>query len=164
MGKLTVRQLALRNFLEKNFVSGHYFSIEEICFNLLDPYGNPYYQYNTDPRIHDKAAALGADIKTINWNNDDGYRIIIKDSKGGCKLAENEEELNSWRNAELKKVEKKYQYLNNLKWKAKRDGTMPILDQENKPVEKPKIVEVYKQVEEDEKYEQLNFFGISMID
>lgn len=164
MANLTTEQRILKNWLEKNFISGYYFSIEEIVENVRYADGTPIFKLNTDSTKHDKCIKLSKMIKDINWNNDDGYRIIIKDSKGGCKLAENEEELNSWRNAELKKVEKKYQYLNNLKWKAKRDGTVPILDQENKPVEKPKIVEVYKQVEEDEKYEQLNFFGISMID
>lgn len=156
--KLTPRQWSLKRFLEDNFKSGYYFSIEELVENVRDTNGLPYYKLNKNPYTHDKCVALGSDIKAINWNCNQGYKIIIKNEKGGAKLCESEEELNAWRDAELKKVEKKYQYLNNLKWKADRDGTMPILNQNLKPVEELKVVDVYKQ-EEDDNLKQYDLWG-----
>lgn len=156
--KLSTRCWCLKKFLEDNFKSGYYFSIEELVENVRDANGLPYYKLNKNPYTHDKCVALGSDIKAINWNCNQGYKIIIKNEKGGAKLCESEEELNAWRDAELKKVEKKYQYLNNLKWKADRDGTMPILNQNLKPVEDLKVVDVYKQ-EEDEELKQYDLWG-----
>lgn len=161
--KLTPRQWLLKRFLENNFKSGYYYSIEELVESVRDANGNKVYKLNTNPYTHDKCVALGSDIKTINWNCNQGYKIIIKNEKGGAKLCESEEELNSWRNAELKKVEKKYQYLNNLKWKAERDGTMPILNQNLKPVEELKVVEVYKK-DEEEKPKQYDIWGNEIIE
>ena len=162
--KLTSRQWALKRFLENNFRSGYYFSIEELVENVRDSEGNQYYKLNTNPRVHDKCVALGSDIKAINWNCNQGYKIIIKNEKGGAKLCESEEELNNWRNAELKKVEKKFQYLNNLKWKAKRDGTMPILNQNLNEVKDLKPVEVYqKEEEDDDELKQYDIWGNEII-
>ena len=138
--KLTPRQQRLRNYLSDNFISGKYFTIEEICSADIG------YVLNTNPKSHDKCAALSSDIRAINWNICDRYKIIIKDKYGSCKLAESEEEFNEWRDAELEKVTKKYQYLNNLKWKANRDGTVPIVnlnDRALRPSE-TKVVEVYE--------------------
>ena len=72
--RLTTRQHRLRDWLEYNFVPGRFFSIEEICKANLG------YVLNTNPRIHDKCAALGADVRAINWQIADRYKIIIKDS------------------------------------------------------------------------------------
>jgi len=126
---LTTRQWRLKDFLERNHIDGKYWSIEEIVENVRYRDGSKCYELNTNPRSHDKCVALGSDVKAINWDIQEGQKIIIKDKKGGIKLAENEAEFNAWRTAELEKVESKYQYLNNLKWKAKRDGTMPIINQ-----------------------------------
>ena len=142
---LTPRQHALKRFLEENFVSGKYFTIEEIVELVRDSNGNPYYTLNTNPRTHDKCVALGADIKKINWSIREHYVPIIKDAKGSCKLAESKEEFDSWRNAELEKVEKKYQYLNQLKWKVERDGTVPVVNLNDRALtpEETKVVECY---------------------
>ena len=161
--KLTPRQWALKRYLTQ-YRNGYYHSIEEIVANVVDSNGKPWYQLNTNPYTHDKCVALGADIKAINWSCSQGYSIIIKDKKGGAKLCESEEELNTWRNAELKKVEKKYQYLNNLKWKAERDGTMPFINQANNVVDFEKqdlkVVEVYKPSEEkEEDLQQYDLWG-----
>lgn len=138
--KLTPRQHRLRNWLTYHFESGRYFTIEEICNADIG------YTLNTNPKTHDKCIALANDIKAINWNICERYKIIIKDNKGSCKLAESETEFNAWRDAELAKVEKKYQYLNNLKWKAARDGTVPVVNQANRALkpEETTVVEVYQ--------------------
>ena len=138
--KLTPRQHRLRNWLTANFESGRFFTIEEICAADIG------YTLNTNPKTHDKCIALSQDIRTINWNICERYKIIIKNSKGSCKLAESEQEFNEWRNAELEKVTKKYQYLNNLKWKAERDGTVPVINQAGRALkpEETKVVEVYQ--------------------
>ena len=119
---LTTRQHRLVDFLKDNFVSGKYFSIEEICSADIG------YILNTNPKSHDKCIALGNDIRAINWAIAQRYSIIIKDKKGGCKLCESKSEFESWRNEEKAKVERKYQYLNTLEYKADRDGTMPIIN------------------------------------
>lgn len=136
---LTPRQHALKRFLEENFESGRYFTIEEICAAGLG------YELNKNPRTHDKCVALGSDIKKINWSIREHYVPIIKDSKGSCKLAESKEEFDAWRNAELEKVEKKYKYLNNLKWKVERDGTVPVVNLNDRALtpEETKVVECY---------------------
>lgn len=138
--KLTPRQHRLRNWLTKNFEPGRFFTIEEICNAGIG------YELNKNPKNHDKCLALSQDIRAINWNISERYKIIIKNSKGSCKLAESEEEFNIWRDAELAKVENKYKYLNNLKWKAERDGTVPVINQANRGLspEETKVVEVYQ--------------------
>jgi len=132
---LNTRQWRLKDWLEKNHISGKYWSIEEIVENVKFTNGENCYRLNTNPHIHDKCAALGADVKAINWDCEEGQKIIIKDRYGGVKLAETEYEFNEWRLQQLDKLEKSYKYLNNLKWKAKRDGTMPILNQALNPVD-----------------------------
>lgn len=137
---LTSRQHRLVDYLKDNFVSGKYFSIEEICNADLG------YTLNTNPRIHDKCAMLGSDIRAINWAIASRYSIIIKDKKGGCKLCESKEEFDTWKNEEKAKVERKYQYLNNLEYKASRDGTTPIVNLNDRALtpEEVEVVEVYK--------------------
>lgn len=130
--KLTTRQHRLRDWLEDNFISGKYFSIEEIVAGVKDKEGRPFYTLNKDPYKHDKCIALSNDVRAINWCDTDRYKIIIKDSKGGCKLVESEEEFEIWRKKELAKIEPKYQYLNNLKWKAAREDTCPVVNLNNR--------------------------------
>lgn len=132
---LTPRQWALKRWLEDHFVSGRYWTIEEIVCNVKMPDGENAYSLNKDARNHDKCIALSNDVRSINWSISEGYKIIIKDQNGSVKLAESETEFNAWKQKEMDKVDKKYQYLNNLKWKASRDGTVPIVNQANNPVE-----------------------------
>lgn len=159
--RLTPRQNTLRKFLEDNFISGKYWTIEELVENVRDEFNEPYYKLNTNPYNHDKCIQLSADIKTINWSVTEGYKIIIKDEKGGAKLCENENEFLTWKDRELKPVIKKFQYLNNLKYKAKQEGTCPIIDQENKPVPEPKPVEVFQKEEpkKESKPVQISIWG-----
>ena len=165
-GKLTSRQWYLKKFLEEHFVSGRFWSIEEIVESVRDSQGKKWYTLNTNPYVHDKCVALGSDIKEINWNCNYGYKIIVKDKKGGAKLCESEQEFNEWREREMKPLLKKLEYLNNLKWKSERDGTMPILNQALNPVEELKPVEVYEKEEskeeEDRKPKQVDIWGNEM--
>ena len=109
---LTTRQHRLIDYLEDNFEKGKYFSIEEICKSGLG------YELNSDPYSHDKCVALGNDIRQINWKIGARYSIIVKDKKGGCKLCESKEELETWREEEKKPLIRKLEYLNNLEYKA----------------------------------------------
>ena len=144
--KLTTRQHRLRDWLEANFESGRFFSIEEIVRGVVDSEGEPYYTLNTNPKVHDKCACLSADVRAINWCIVDRYKIIIKDDKGGCKLAENASEFNDWYEEQKTKLETKYKYLNNLKFKAQRDGIIPVVNQADRAldIEEMKPVEVFK--------------------
>ena len=138
---LNTEQWLLKNYLEKHFEYGKWFSIEEICNNVCYPNGDRVFKLNTDPKNHDKCIKLSNMVREINYATDGGQKLIIKNKQGGIKLAENETEFNEWRDNELKKVEKKYEYLNNLKWKATRDGSIPLFNQkmnlnkDNKPIE-----------------------------
>jgi len=140
---LDSRQWALKRFLEDNFVPGKYFTIEEICDRVYLPNGEKAYIYNTNPRNHDKCVALSNDIREINWNIQEGYKILVKDSKGGVKLCESEIEFNTWKEKELAPIIKKYQYLNNLQWKASRDGTVPLINNANNPNTNFKVISVF---------------------
>ena len=72
---LTSRQHRLVDYLKDNFVSGKWFTIEELCSANLG------YILNTNPRVHDKCASLGADIRAINWAIASRYSIIINCNK-----------------------------------------------------------------------------------
>ena len=72
---LTPRQHRLVDYLKDNFVSGKYFSIEEICESGLG------YELNKNPYTHDKCVSLGNDIRQINWAIGSRYSIIVKDKK-----------------------------------------------------------------------------------
>ena len=137
---LTPRQHRLVDYLKDNFVSGKWFTIEELCNANLG------YVLNTNPRVHDKCACLGADIRAINWAIAQRYSIIIKNKQGSCKLAESEQEFNAWKEEEKAKVERKYQYLNNLEYKASLDDTMPIINLNDRALEDNELefVSVYK--------------------
>ena len=139
--KLTPRQHALKNWLEQNFISGKYFTIEEICNAGLG------YKLNTNPRIHDKCVALGNDVKALNWaTNCERYIPIIKDKKGGIKLCETEQELKDFVDSETRKVDKVWQYANHLKSLIKVDGSVPIINLANRSLSlnEMKPVDVYK--------------------
>lgn len=137
---LTSRQHRLVDYLKENFVSGKYFSIEEICESGLG------YELNKNPYTHDKCVALGNDIRTINWKIGSRYSIIVKDKKGGCKLCESKTEFDNWKQGEKDKIEKKYQYLNNLEYKASFDGTMPLVNLNDKEIDSSdyEFVDVFK--------------------
>lgn len=143
------RQWILKMWLEKNFVKGKYFSIEEICEQVVDN-GERLYQLNKNPRIHDKCLQLSEDVRTINWNVVDGYKIIIKDEKGGIKLCESKEEFDNWYNDEIATVEIKYQYLNTIKQKAKWDGVVPLINKANNPVKKYEPIDVFYQFDDED--------------
>lgn len=137
---LTTRQHRLIDYLEDNFISGKYFSIEELCESGLG------YVLNKNPKIHDKCAALGNDIRQINWKVGSRYSIIVKDKKGGCKLCESKIEFESWKKSELEPLEKKWQYLNNLEYKAKQDGTLPLINLNDRVLDEDEVefVDVFK--------------------
>ena len=144
---LVARQHALVDWLKEHFISGRYYSIEEIVENVRDNEGNPYYTLNTNPYNHDKCVALSNDVRTINWTITDRYHIIIKDNKGGVKLCESKTEFDTWKKEQLEPLETKWKYLNNLEWKADRDNTMPIVNLNNRAldIDEMKVVEVFKQ-------------------
>ena len=147
---LTTRQHRLVDFLKENFISGKYFSIEEIVSHFVDKEGEPYYKLNTNPYNHDKCVALSNDIRKINWNiTDRHHTIIIKDKKGGCKLCESESEFDNWRKRELEPIETKCKYLNNLVWKSNLDGVVAMINQKGRALtpEEMKPIEVFAKEE-----------------
>ena len=123
---LTPRQWALKRFLEDNYIPGRFWSIEEICECVYMPNGIRAYQYNTNPRIHDKCVALSNDVREINWSVIEGYKILVKDKKGGVKICETRKEFEEWRENELKPLDRKWKYLNTLVWKKNEDETVPL--------------------------------------
>lgn len=137
---LTPRQHKLINYLETNFVQGKYFSIEDLCNADLG------YELNTNPRTHDKCVSLGNDIRQINWKIGHRYSIIVKDKKGGCKLCESVDEFEEWKQSELKPLERKWKYLNNLTYKASWHDTAPLINLNNRTLEENEIefVDVFK--------------------
>ena len=146
--RLATRQHRLKDWLIENFVSGKYFTIEEIVENVRDSEGKPYYKLNTNPYTHDKCAVLSQDVRTLNWATGyERYIPIIKDNKGSIKLAENKEELDEYIEKEKKKVEKHYQYYNHLNSLAELDGTIPFINLANRTLNEKEMtpVEVFKQ-------------------
>lgn len=156
--KLTSRQWALKRYLEEHFISGHYFSIEHLCENVLLPNGEKAYTLNTDPYCHDKCIALSNDVKTINWTINEGYKILVKDTKGGVKLCESEQEFIAWRDRELKPIIRKYQYLSTLKYKADRNDTMPLFNQALNERKDEKPVQVYAEPKSEEKEKEVKYY------
>lgn len=147
---LTSRQWALKRFLEIEFMPNHYFSQEEICEKVIMPDGSKAYELNHDPYKHDKCIALSSDVRTINWSVNEGYKIIIKNSKGHIKLCESREEFEEWKQRELAPVTRKYQYLNNLQYKANLDGLNPLINQANNQIDYSKnnshTIDVYAKI------------------
>lgn len=140
---LTTEQWLLKKYLEDNFEYGKWFSIEEIVDNVCYSNGEKVFTLNTNPKCHDKCIKLSNMVKDINWDCEEGQKLIIKNKQGGIKLAETKQEFDGWRDAELKKLETKWKYLNNLKWKASRDGDIPIYNQKQNLNTESKSVEVY---------------------
>ena len=122
----TNEQKALNDYLIENFEYGKWFTIEEICANVKDDLGFNIFELNKNPKCHDKCVKLSKMVKDINYNYDDQQKLIIKNKQGSIKFAETKEEFDAWRNAELNKLEKKWKYLNSLRWKEKQDGTTPL--------------------------------------
>lgn len=145
--KLETRQHSLKNYLIKNFVSGKYFTIEEVVKGVVDKEGNPYYTLNKNPYCHDKCIALSNDVKKLNWATAvERYIPIIKDKKGSVKLCENREELELFIKSEKKKVEKANMYANHLQSIADLDGTMPFINLADRVLDEDEIepVDVFK--------------------
>ena len=140
---LTTEQWLLKKWLEDHFEYGRFFTIEEICDQVRWRDGNPIFTLNTNPKIHDKCAKLGKMVRDINYNCEEGQKLIIKNAEGSIKLAESKEEFDAWRESELKKLETRYQYLNNLKWKQERDGSIPLFNQKMNENTENKSVECY---------------------
>lgn len=136
---LTSRQHRLKDFIKTNFVSGKYFSIEEICEAGLG------YTLNTDPHKHDKCVALSNDVRAINFNITERYIPIVKDKKGGIKLAESKDEIDNYIKVEREKIETKCQYLNILESKIEREGYAIFINQANRVLNDNEIkpIEVY---------------------
>lgn len=144
---LTTRQHRLKDFLEDNFVSGKFFTIEEVVENFKDNEGQPYYKLNTNPYTHDKCIALANDVKALNWKTGvERYIPIVKNSKGSIKLCENREELEIYINHEKKKYEKAWKYYNHLNGLISLEGTIPFMTQANRVLKDSEIkpIEVFK--------------------
>lgn len=144
--KLTTRQHALKNWLEANFVSGKYWTIEEVVEGVRDTNGEPFYILNKNPHKHDKCLALANDVKQLNWHTGrERYIPIIKDTKGSIKLAENREELQNYVDEEEARIENTYMYYNHLKSLVGLDGEVHFINQANRVLEEDEIkpIEVY---------------------
>lgn len=136
---LTSRQHRLKDYLKKNFQSGRYFSIEEICQAGLG------YVLNTNPKAHDKCLALSNDCRAINWCITERYIPIIKDSKGGCKLAESKDEVDSFIKHQREQIETKAKYLNIIESKIEKDGYAVFINLKNRVLDDDEIkpIEVF---------------------
>lgn len=149
--KLLTRQHTLKNWLETNFVSGKFFTIEEIVENVKDINGNPYYKLNTDPYNHDKCITLSNDVKQLNWaTNVERYIPIIKDKKGSIKLCENKQELETYVQKEKERVKNTYQYYNHLDSLIRIDGSVPFINLANRVLDDKEIKPVEVYMKEDE--------------
>lgn len=132
---LSTRCKALRKWLEDNFVSGKFFTIEEVVEGVKDDEGKPYYELNANLRIHDKCFALSKDIKEINRKQIENFIPIIKDNKGSCKLAENKEELTEFIEDIRAEAKNKAVYCNMIISKTNMQDTIPLLDINDKVIE-----------------------------
>jgi len=133
---LNTRQQALKSWLEGCFVSGKWWTIEEVVNNFRDSNGEPYYILNTNPRVHDKCVRLARDVKELNWHTGrQRYIPIIKNKQGSVKLCENKEELDEYISSEKKRIDNTYKYYKHLESLSKLDGTMPFVNQANRVLE-----------------------------
>lgn len=145
--QLETRQHRLKDWLEEHQI-GRYWSIKEICDLVRDDEGNPYYTYNDNPYSHDHCLALSVDVKELNWHTGrERYIPIIKDSKGGIKLAESREELEAYISKEKKRYENAFKYYNHLSSLIELEGTIPFINQANRVLKDREIkpIEVYAQ-------------------
>ncbi len=171
--KLTTEHHILKNWLKDNFVSGKFYTIEEIVANVRYADGTPIFKLNTNPYTHDKCVKLGKMVKELNWaTNVERYIPIIKDKKGSIKLCETEQELKDFVAAEKKKVEKVCEYANHLQSLIQVDGTVPIINLAGRTLElkEMKPVDVYKKPnetpkveEKEEEPQQLDLWGNPLI-
>lgn len=146
--ELDTRSHRLKDWLEDNFVSGKFFTIEEICKYVRDEEGEPYFKLNTNPHIHDKCIALSQTVKDLNWHTGrECYIPIIKDKNGSIKLAENKEELECFINGLKRKVENANKYANHLQGLIDLADTIPFINQANRVLKDSEIkpIEVYAQ-------------------
>ena len=144
---LTSEHHILKKWLSDNFVMGKFFSIEEIVANVKYPDGTPMFKLNTNPYSHDKCIRLSKMVKELNWATDvERYIPIIKDTKGGIKLCESEEELNDFVEKQKRKVEKAYQYANHLKSLKFIDGQVRFINLNNRVLDENEMkpIDVYK--------------------
>lgn len=145
--KLTTEHHLLKTFLEKNFVSGKYFTIEEIVEKVRYSDGTPLFKLNTKPTTHDKCVKLGKMVKELNWRiGVERYIPIIKNSKGSIKLCENAQELSDYVAKEKKKLEKQFMYYNRLNSIKFVDGYALFINQANRVLDDEEIkpIEVFK--------------------
>lgn len=146
---LNTRQWVLKMWLESNFQSGRYFSIEEVVEGVR-LYGEPLYELNKNPRIHDKCLLLSQDVNAINECVVNGYKIIVKNEQGGIKLCESQREFDEWYFRVTAPLFKTLKRMNLLKWKTKWDGTMPLLNKAGNPVpeKKQEFIDVFCQFDD----------------
>lgn len=147
MSALTSEHHILKNYLEEHFVSGKFFTIEEIVAGVKYPDGTPIFKLNTNPYTHDKCVKLGKMVKELNWATDvERYIPIIKDSKGSIKLCESEQELRAFVDKEKRKVEKAYQYANHLQSLIYVDGQVRFINLANRTLDQDEMkpVDIYK--------------------
>ena len=145
--KMTTRQHALKNWLDENFVSGKFFTIEEVVVGVVDSEGKPYYTLNKNPKKHDKCIALTNDVREINWLiGVERYIPIMKDKNGSVKLCESKAEFDEFYNLHEKRVQRHYQYLNTLKSKVELDGYIPMINLAGRalPIEEQQPIDTYK--------------------
>lgn len=147
MKPLTTEHHTLKNWLEANFVSGRFYTIEEIVENVRNADGTPLFVLNKNPYSHDKCIKLANMVKDLNWaTNVQRYIPIIKDKRGAIKLCESEQELKDFVAKEEKKVEKICEYKNHLKSLISVDGSAPMINLAGRvlDLDEIKVVEVYK--------------------
>lgn len=132
---LSARCKALRKWLEENFVSGKFFTIEEVVSGFKDSEGKPYYKINHNPKYHDRCISLANDIKEINRKQIENFIPIIKDNKGSCKLAENKEELTEFIEGIRAEAKNKAVYCNMIISKTNMQDTIPLIDINDRVIE-----------------------------
>lgn len=144
--KLTTECHLLKNWLEAHFVSGKYFTIEEIVENVRDGEGKPIFVLNTKPTTHDRCIKLANMVKELNWaTNVERYIPIVKDKNGGIKLAENKAELEDFIRGLKHKVENANKYANHLQSIIDLQDTMPFINLANRCLNEDEIkpIEVF---------------------
>lgn len=109
--KLSSRQEELLKFLEER--KDVFTTIEDVCVASITN-SKMTYKYNVIDKKHDKCIMLSDDVRKINRTVNDPSKIIIKDENGSVKLINNVSEFTDWYSKEIRKVSKKFSYLNDL--------------------------------------------------
>lgn len=144
--KLTSEHHILKNYLIEHFISGHYYSIEEIVEKVRYDDDTPLFKLNTNPYTHDKCFKLSKMVKELNWaTNVKRYIPIVKDKFGGIKLAENKSELEGFIKDLKHKVENANKYANHLQSLIDLQDTIPFINLANrvKTESEMKPIEIY---------------------